>query len=217
MSDAGNPHFGRPLIHAGAALAHATVAAVLVHGRDQDAAVMLDLVARLQRPAVAYVLAEAHGRSWYPGRYHDPPAANEPALGHALAAVRRALDAVAAAGIAPGQTVLAGFSQGGCLVAELVLREPRAYGGVAVLTGALIGPPDAAARTLPDLGGLPVFLGTAVRDAWVAPADVERTAATFAAAGAVVEVQRHEALEHAIHAGDVVAVRALLDAAAQAG
>lgn len=40
----------------------------------------------------------------------------------------------------PERIVLAGFSQGGCLVAVLLARTPRPYAGVAILTGALIGP-----------------------------------------------------------------------------
>jgi phospholipase/carboxylesterase len=42
--------------------------------------------------------------------------------------------------VPPERIVLAGFSQGGCLVAVLLARTPRPYAGVAILTGALIGP-----------------------------------------------------------------------------
>ena len=111
-------------------------------------------------PDVAYVLPAASGGSWYPGRFHEPRIANEPQLGQALEAAETAIAEVLAAGVPPERVVLAGFSQGGCLVAELIARAPRPYAGAALLTGALIGPADEMARPGP-LDGLPVFMETA--------------------------------------------------------
>ena len=45
---------------------------------------MLDVATRLSLGDVAYVLPVAAGRSWYPGRYFDPLAVNQPWLGWAL-------------------------------------------------------------------------------------------------------------------------------------
>jgi predicted esterase len=186
---------------------------VLVHGRDQDAAFMLDLVDRLALHDVAYLLPEAAGGSWYPARYFDPIAANEPSLTLALDAVRAALDAIAAAGIPPQRTLLVGFSQGACLVAELVFREPAAYAGVAILTGALIGPRDVPRTPPPGLDGLPVFCGCAREDAWIALEEARATAEAFAAGGAAVTLRAYDEPEHAIYDDEVDAVRALLAAA----
>ena len=52
--------------------------------------------------------------------------ANEPWLGHALEAVEAAIAAVLDAGVPPQRIVLAGFSQGGCLVADADRAERRA-------------------------------------------------------------------------------------------
>ena len=90
------------------------------------------LVLRLDDPDVAYVLPAASAGSWYPARFHEPRIANEPALGQALEAVETAIADVLAAGVPAERVVLAGFSQGGCLVADLVARTPRPYAGVAV-------------------------------------------------------------------------------------
>ena len=116
------------------------MAAVLIHGRDQDEQVMLDVARRLALPDVAYLLPVAPGNTWYPGRYFDPLADNQPQVDWALETFEAALATVAAAGVPESQTVLAGFSQGACLVAELIARRPRPLAGAAVLTGTLLGP-----------------------------------------------------------------------------
>jgi phospholipase/carboxylesterase len=208
-----NPHLAREIVRAGVALGEASVAAVLVHGRDQDPAFMLELVDRLALDGVAYLLPEADGRTWYPGRYLAPVADNEPSLSHALEAYRAALAAIAAAGIAPERTVLVGFSQGACLTAELVFREPAPYAGVAILTGALIGPPEEERPPPAALAGLPVFFGCAREDAWVALADARRAAQAFAAGGAATTFRDYDEPEHAIYDDEVDAVRDLLVAA----
>ena len=66
---------------------------------------------------------------WYPDRFDAPRAANEPWLAEALAACGAALDGLAAAGVPPQRIVLAGFSQGACLAADLLARRPGACGG----------------------------------------------------------------------------------------
>jgi phospholipase/carboxylesterase len=85
-----NAHLGTETATAGNP--GATVAAVVVHGRDQDPEYMLDqLVARLGLDDdVAYVLPRAADRSWYPGRFYDPMEDNEPCLGWSLEAIAAA-------------------------------------------------------------------------------------------------------------------------------
>jgi phospholipase/carboxylesterase len=204
-----NPHLRIEPILAGAPLDRCTAAAVLVHGRDQDQEVMLSLVQRLDLDDVAYLLPIAAGRSWYDGRYFDPEAELQPQLEQALAAVRSALDRVLDAGVDEQRIVLAGFSQGGSLVAELVGREPRRLMGVAVLTGSLIGP--AETRTKPSVApGLPMYLSSGRDDPWLSFADAQATADAFAAAGASVRFEALEEREHAISDAAVAGLRRLL-------
>lgn len=186
----------------GRAVARARRVAVVVHGRSQDPVYMLEhLVARLEAPDVAFVLPAAAERSWYPARYFDPREANEPWLGHALAAVEAAIG-----GVEPERVVLAGFSQGACLVADMLARAPRPFAGAAILTGAFIGPhPEPA-----GLDGVPVFMESSRYDEWVALDDVEATAKAFEAAGARVELHVSDDREHRIRDAAVAGVRALL-------
>jgi phospholipase/carboxylesterase len=184
---------------------------VLVHGRGQDPGYMLEhLARRLDAPGVAFVLpAAGAGGSWYPDRFDAPRAANEPWLGHALDACAAAVDGVLAAGVPAGRLLLAGFSQGGCLVADLAARRPGRHGAVAVLTGSLIGP-DGDATPVAPLDGLPVLMATSRYDEWVRLERVRDTADAFAAAGARVELDVSADREHRIGDAAVAGVQALL-------
>ena len=144
-----------------------------------------------------------------PARYYEPRIVNEPSLGHALEAAEAAIAAVLDAGVPPQRIVIAGFSQGGCLVADAIARNPRPYAGVAVLTGALIGAEDDVTKPAP-LEGLPVFMESSRSDEWVALEHVEATARALEAAGARVELQVSDDREHRIRDAAVAGVRALL-------
>jgi phospholipase/carboxylesterase len=85
-----NPHLSTATVTAGNP--DAAVAAVLVHGRDQDPEFMLEVAGRIGLDdRVAYVLPRAARRSWYHGRFYDPMADNEPWLGWALEAIGAAV------------------------------------------------------------------------------------------------------------------------------
>ena len=110
-----NPHLAQSPILAGAPLEQARMGAVLVHGRNQDEQVMLDVAVRLGIDDVAYVLPVAAGNLWYPGRYFDPLPENAPWVAWALDALDAAVARANAAGIAHERLVVGGFSQGACL------------------------------------------------------------------------------------------------------
>jgi phospholipase/carboxylesterase len=196
-----------PPVVAGAPLASARVAAVLVHGRGQDPGYLLEhLVTPLDLADVAYVLPAAPGNTWYPDRFNAPRFVNEPWLGRALAACAAALERT---GLPPERVVLAGFSQGACLVADFVAGAPAPYRGVALLTGALIGPDEDVTPTA-RLDGVPIRLVTSRHDEWVPLERVESTAQAFEAAGALVTLEVTADRDHRIGAEAVAAVRSLL-------
>jgi phospholipase/carboxylesterase len=188
----------------------AAVAAVLMHGRDQDPEYMLDEV--VQRVGlddrVAYVLPRAADRSWYPGRFHDPIEDNEPWLGWSLQALEAAVDQ-ARGGRSVPRVALVGFSQGACIVAEHLARRPEPYGAAAILTGALFG---TAADRLPvgSLGGLPMFFSIAQDDDWISLDAVRDTVEAFQRAGARCELHVYDNQEHGVNDDEIVAVRTLL-------
>jgi predicted esterase len=203
------PHHEAPPVLAGAPLSTARRIAVVVHGRAQSPGYMLDaLVSRLDLDDVAYVLPRADDGSWYPGRYFDPQQANEPWLGDALAALSRAIGVATSAGSTPEQIVLAGFSQGACLVCEHLLRLPAHYAGAALLTGCLIGR-DGESPTA-AIPRVPIYLGTREDDEWIPAGDVRLAAAALARAGAEVWLEVRPPGPHQIDPEDVRAVRGLL-------
>jgi phospholipase/carboxylesterase len=208
-----NPHAAEEPVRAGVPLNDARVAAVVVHGRDQDPSYMLEhLVERLAVPDIAYLLPAAAGRSWYPARYFDPRAANEPWLSAALEACEATVEIALEAGIPPERIVLAGFSQGACLLADFIVTRPRPYAGAALLTGALIGAPG----ELEPLGGLRVVMVSSRHDDWVSIDDVRATARALEAAGARVDLRVLDDREHLIAPAAVESVRELLEAARSA-
>lgn len=213
MSFAENPHLRIEPVLAGAPLPEARSAAVLIHGRDQDEQAMLDVVAHLQIDGVAFVLPVAAGRSWYPKRYFDPVDYNQPHLDWALDAVQAAIDRVREAGVADERILVGGFSQGACLTAELIARRTARFGGGAVLTGSLLGPPEQRATPGP-LHGLPMFFSCARLDEWIALADARATADVFAQAGAEVAFEVSDHAEHRIDEVGVAGLRRLLGAVA---
>jgi phospholipase/carboxylesterase len=210
---ANNPHLARAPVPAGIPLERARMAAVLVHGRNQDEQVMLDVVARLGLDDVAYLLPVADGNVWYPGRYFDPLPDNAPWIAWALDALDAAIAAVHGAGIGDERLVLGGFSQGACMLAELAARRPRAWAGVAVLTGTLLGPRGETTKPA-RVDGLPMFFGSSRHDEWVKPERVQATAEAFAAAGARVTLETYEDREHRINDEAVAGLRRLLAEAA---
>ncbi|MGH2916202.1 MAG: alpha/beta hydrolase, partial [Solirubrobacteraceae bacterium] len=195
---------------AGVALERARAVVVLVHGRDQDERVMLDLAARLALAGVAYLLPVSPDRSWYPGRYFDPPEAHETHLEGALAACEQALTDARRAGVPDERILVGGFSQGACVIAELVARRPARWAGAAVLTGSLLGSAGQRVTPSPAVTGLPMLFGSSLHDEWVAFEDVRASAAAFAAAGARVTLERYEDRVHEIGERAVDGLRALI-------
>jgi phospholipase/carboxylesterase len=204
-----NPHLTTDPLTAGNA--DAAVAAVLLHGRDQDPEWMLDVARRVGlEDRVAYVLPRAADRSWYPGRFYDPMEDNEPCLSWALAAIEAAVRVASAPGRPLSRIAVAGFSQGACILAEHLAHRPQPYGAAAILTGALFGTPDVDRLPVGSLDGLPMFFGIAENDDWIPVAAVRQTVAAFQRAGARCELRVYDDDEHGVNDDEATAVRDLL-------
>lgn len=174
---------------------------------------MVSVAQRVGMPSVRRVYPAAAGNSWYPGRFMEPVSENEPWLSQALAAVDSTLSALEADGFSSDRTALIGFSQGACLLAEHLVRCPRTFAAVALLTGGYLGP-DAPERLVQGtLSGVPVLLSSSRFDEWVPPDRVRQTASLLEAMGAAVTLRIHDASVHGVSDAEVRAVRDLLDAA----
>lgn len=210
----GNPHLDQPPVTAGAPLAGAGAAALVVHGRGQTPDYMKAVLDRVARPELAYLLPAAAGNTWYPQGFLAPVEDNQPRLDQALEAVGVLLGHIADAGVPPERTFLVGFSQGACLLSEFLVRTPRRYGGAAILTGGFIGPGSRSASG--SFARMPVFLGSSRYDEWVPPARAEETAQLLRAMDADVTFRLYDDREHLVNDDEIVQVRRLLGTA-QAG
>ena len=197
-------------------MAGATVAVIALHGRGSNADDILSLADAIALPGVGWVAPEAADGAWYPNRFMAPMATNEPGLSSALRTVGRALADVAASGVPPERTILLGFSQGACLVTEFAARTARRYGGIACLSGGLIGP-DGTSRDYPGrLFGTPAFLGCSDTDPHIPAARVRETADILRTLGAEVTLRLYPGTTHSVNSDQLREVRALLDLAMRA-
>jgi predicted esterase len=173
---------------------------------------MLGLAAALDRAGVAYLAPQARGYSWYPQSFLAPQGRNEPWLSSALDLVAAVLRTVAHAGLPPRRTLLMGFSQGACLALEFVARNPAMYGGVAGLSGGLIGPPGTPRDYTGRLDGVRVFLGCSDVDPHIPLERVQETGRVMDGMGAMVTSRIYPGMGHTVNEDELDAVRALLDA-----
>ncbi len=196
-------HAGQPVLGFGPPLADARGGLILLHGRGGNAAGMLDLARVLVGADIACLAPQASGHTWYPRRFIEQAAANEPDLSSALSVIA---DLVAAGG---PNVALAGFSQGACLALEF----SRRHGGVRCVlgfSGGLIGD-TAGDPGGPDLlAGVPVLLGCSERDPHIPLGRVHETATVLGAMGAAVTTRIAPGGGHEVTGEEVRLARGLL-------
>ena len=216
MTASTDPHAGTSTATAGVPLQSAARALVLVHGRGASAESILGLAADIRRAGgdlpddLALLAPQAAGHTWYPYSFLAPEAQNEPFLTSALGRLGTLLAEVEAAGIAPEQTALVGFSQGACLALEYAARSGKRYGAVAALSGGLIGETLDTSRYRDGIAGTPVFLGCSDRDAHVPLARVRESSAVLEELGAAVDERIYPGMPHTVNRDELEAVHALL-------
>jgi phospholipase/carboxylesterase len=201
MSD--DPHLQTQIHRAGTSLDEATGAIVFLHGRGGSADDILSLASRLHHAGLSYLAPQAEGHTWYPYSFLAPIAENEPWLSSAITKVASTIKLATDAGIPTRRIFLCGFSQGACLAAEFVARNPARYGGLIGYTGGLIGPPNASLSHKGELQGTPVFLGSGDPDPHVPWERVEKTAEVLREMNAQVTARRYPGLPHTINAEEL--------------
>ena len=207
-----DPHYGQQVHVHGRPLDEAAAAMVLLHGRGGTAQDILTLADAIGRSDFAYLAPQAFGDTWYPYGFMQPIGRNEPWLSSALSFVDRVVRSVSDAGLATDRLMLVGFSQGACLTLEYVARHPRRYGGVAALTGGLIGPDGTPRDYAGSLEGTPVFIGSADPDPHIPVQRVHESAAVLESMGGLVTTRIYPGMGHTVSDDELVEVRRLMDA-----
>jgi predicted esterase len=106
--------------------------------------------------------------------------------------------------------LLIGFSQGACLALEYAARHARRFGGIAGLSGGLIGPAGTPRDYAGSFDGTPVFLGCGDADPHIPRARVVESAGVFRRMGANVTARIYPRMEHGINQDELNVVRGML-------
>ncbi len=208
------PHESQPVVEAGVPLGESRAVVILVHGRNAAPANILDLARRFERPNLTYLAPAAANRTWYPQSFMADLASNEPGVSSGLEVLHALLERIEAAGVPRSHIVLAGFSQGACLVSEFAVRHATRFGGILVFSGGAIGP----VGTTWDVGGnfedTPIFLGCSDNDAHVPEVRVRETADVFTRLGADVTLRIYPGMGHLVNDDEIRFAQQILDRAA---
>lgn len=203
-------HQDQPVLSAGLQPAPEHPAVILLHGRGADAQSMVPLAESLGTDQAAYLIPQAGLNRWYPNSAFSPLEGNQPDLDSALKRVADLVSSLKDQGVSVEQIVLGGFSQGACLAAEYAARNPLRYGGLFVLSGALIGPEGSPRNYSGSLEKTPVFLGSSDVDPWVKHALVAETARIFSDLDGKVDFRTYPGMGHTINQDELQAVQNIL-------
>ncbi|MDR5656282.1 dienelactone hydrolase family protein [Halodesulfurarchaeum sp. HSR-GB] len=204
------PHQGQPLVQAGTPVKDAHAALVLVHGRGASARSIIQFGRQVSPPEFVLLAPQAADNEWYPQSFLAPVEQNEPGRRSGLQAIDDAVETAREASIPTERIALAGFSQGACLVSEYVARNPDRYGGLAVLSGGLLGETVDPADYQGALDGTPVFLGCSDVDPHIPEQRVHETATVFESLGAAVDTRIYDGMAHTVNDDELDAVAAML-------
>jgi predicted esterase len=197
-------------MRAGADVAAARAAVIMVHGRGAGPANILDLAPHIGHADVAFIAPAASGGTWYPKSFLSPIEENEPGISSGIAVVHALIDETIRAGIPAERIVLLGFSQGACLTSTAAQRRPDRYGGVVVFSGGLIGPPGIVWSEQGSFQSTPVFFGCSDVDAHVPEARVRDSAALFDRMGATVTARIYPGMGHLVNEDELAFARDLI-------
>jgi predicted esterase len=209
--DGTDPHKDGAVLATGAPLDAAKAAMIMIHGRGANAADILSLAEVFDRGDIAYLAPEAAGHTWYPRPFTSPVEANEPYYSSALKTVGRLLADLAARRLPPERVVLLGFSQGACLALTYAALNPTRYGGVAALSGGLIGAEVRTEDYRGSLAGTPVFLGCSDVDPHIPLARVTQSAEIMGRLDGSVTTRIYPGFGHSINEDEVENIRRILD------
>lgn len=204
------PHQNQPLRTAGASLGDAESAVILVHGRGASATSILQMATEFDTDGIAYLAPQAARSTWYPNPFLDPVDSNEPGRTSGLEAIENAFETAADGGIPADRVLLAGFSQGACLSSDFVARRPHRYGGLAVLSGGLLGPSIDPDEFEGDLEATPIFLGCSDIDPHIPEERVRETAGIFEQMGGDVSTRIYEGMGHGVNEDELEVVGGMI-------
>jgi predicted esterase len=183
---------------------------ILLHGRGATAESMVSLAEAVEVDGTRFFIPQAASNRWYPQTAFGPLEVNEPDLTSALDLVGDLIEKAEKEGFDHSNIFLGGFSQGACLAAEYLVRNPVRKGGLFILSGALIGPPAQPRHPVGDLQGTPVFIGGSDVDPWVEASLFEEAARVFTELDAQVDLEIYPGTGHTVNMEEIKKIRGIL-------
>jgi predicted esterase len=183
---------------------------IMLHGRGASPESILPLVPEIDPGAVIYLAPAAAQSVWYPNTFLSPRQSNQPWLDSALKRMGNLVEQGQRAGLPPERTLLMGFSQGACLALEFAARHARRYGGVAGLSGGLIGVEADLQGYTGSLDGTPVFLGCSDSDPFIPVERARRSGEIMQQLGAAIDQRIYSGMGHTVNQDEVEAIASML-------
>lgn len=186
----------------------AALIVILLHGRGADGEDIMGLSAQFEDEDVCWLAPTAMNQAWYPGKFMDRRASNEPYLTLSTEQVKGLVDQ-----FPPGKVVLAGFSQGACLTADILARYNPELAGAWMFSGGLIGHDDEMPEPGEDLKSLPVIVTGSQRDPHIPLERMEFTVKHLKEMGCQTESLFYDLDSHQIVAEEMDLARKCLELA----
>ncbi len=195
---------------AGTALDKAKKVLIMIHGRGGSAEDILTLAKHFNVPDFALLAPQASNNTWYPFSFMAPAIENEPWLTSAIETIGATVKQAAAAGIKPEDIYFFGFSQGACLALEYTTRHAERFGGIAAITGGVIGQEINRAHYKGDFMQTPVFIGTSHPDFHVPLERVQDTVTILKDMNAAVTEKVYNNMGHTINQDELAMINKLI-------
>ena len=185
------------LLH-GAEPDEAKLIVILLHGRGASGEDIMGLSQEFEADDICWLAPTAMNGAWYPGKFMDRRASNEPFLTISTEQIKGLMSE-----FPPEKIVLAGFSQGACLTADILARYPQKLAGAWMFSGGLSGVDEELPEAKQFYRGLPVTLTGSLQDPHIPATRMKRTAQLLGEMGARVETLHYDLASHQIAAEEI--------------
>lgn len=178
---------------------------ILLHGRGASGDDIMGLSVEFEDEDICWLAPTAMNHSWYPNSFLQRRSTNEPFLTVSTEQIKGLIDEFPSE-----KVILAGFSQGACLVSDILARHPRKIAGAWLFSGGLIGEEDELPKLDGSLDGLPISISGSTRDPHIPLRRMEQTVEHLGKMGARVETFFYDLNSHQIAAEEIELAKRLL-------
>lgn len=205
------PHQNSNIVTQGVSPADADLAMVLIHGRGASAESIITLAHEFDTGNIHYRAPQANQYTWYPYSFLQPTERNEPGLSSGLQVIFDIISDLENEGISKEKIILLGFSQGACLATEFVARHPAKYGGLAALSGGLIGDKVESENYEGNLDGTPYFVGCSDVDPHIPVERVDESVEVIKKLGAEVTKKIYPGMGHTVNQDEINHIKKIIN------